>query len=144
VSTVRALAALPLPIVFKPKRGSREGFARVREQARVQVESRGSAVPKFELLPLQPERGLCRLPEPTPGDLFVDLEGDPMAVEGGREYLFGVARDDGSYESAWALTERDERRAFEWLMDLVAAATREHPAMHVYHYAPYEPRHSSG
>ena len=139
VATVRELATLPVPIAFKPKRGSREGFARVREQARVQVESRGSAVPKFELLPLQPERGLCRLPEPTPGDLFVDLEGDPMAVEGGREYLFGVARDDGSYESAWALTERDERRAFEWLMDLVAAATREHPAMHVYHYAPYEP-----
>jgi len=139
VSTVRALAALPLPIVFKPKRGSRDGFKKVREQARVQVESRELAVPKYELFPIEPERGLCRLPDPTAGDLFVDLEGDPMATEGGREYLFGVARVDGSYESAWALNERDERRAFEWFMDLVAAAMREHPAMHVYHYAPYEP-----
>ncbi|HEV8218104.1 MAG TPA: TM0106 family RecB-like putative nuclease, partial [Gemmatimonadaceae bacterium] len=139
VRTVRTLAALPLPIGFKPKRGSREGFTKVREQARVQVESRGLAVPKYELLPIEPERGLCRLPEPTPGDLFVDLEGDPMATDGGREYLFGVARVDGSYESAWALNERDERRAFEWFMDVVAASMREHPAMHVYHYAPYEP-----
>jgi uncharacterized protein len=139
VSTVRDLAGLPLPIAFKPRRGSREGLARVREQARVQVESRGLAVPKYEFLPLQPERGFRRLPEPTPGDLFVDLEGDPMATEGGREYLFGVVRADGSYESAWALNERDERRGFEWLMDLVTTSMREHPAMHVYHYAPYEP-----
>jgi len=139
VITARALAALPLPIAFKPKRGSRESFKKVREQARVQVESRGLAVPKYELFPVEPERGLCRLPEPTPGDLFVDLEGDPMATEGGREYLFGVARVDGSYESAWGLNERDERRAFEWFMDLAAASMREHPAMHVYHYAPYEP-----
>src|SRR6478672_3143934 len=139
VITVRALAALPLPIAFKPKRGSRDGFKKVREQARVQVESRELAVPKYELFPIEPERGLCRLPEPTAGDLFVDLEGDPMATEGGREYLCGVARVDGSYESAWALNERHERRAFEWFMDLVAAAMREHPTMHVYHYAPYEP-----
>ncbi len=139
VGTVRALAALPIPIAFKPRRGSREGIERVREQARIQVESRAVAVPRYELLPVEPDQGLCRLPEPTPGDLFVDLEGDPMAVEGGREYLFGVARLDGSYESAWALDERNERRAFEWFIDLVVAAMREHPAMHVYHYAPYEP-----
>lgn len=139
VTTVRSLASLPLPIGFRPRRGSREGLTRVREQARVQIESRGLAVPRYETFPIQPERGLCRLPEPTAGDLFVDLEGDPMAVEGGREYLFGVARVDGSYASAWAPTERDERHAFEWFMDLVAASMREHPAMHVYHYAPYEP-----
>ena len=139
VTTVRALAALPLPIHFKPRRGAREGFERVREQARVQIESRGLAIPRYELLAVEPDRGLCRLPEPTPGDLFVDLEGDPMAAEGGREYLFGVARVDGSYESAWAADERDERRAFEWFIDTVVASMREYPAMHVFHYAPYEP-----
>ena len=34
--------------------------------------------------------GLARLPEPSPGDVFLDLEGDSFAREGGREYLFGV------------------------------------------------------
>ena len=29
-------------------------------------------------------------PEPSPGDMFLDLEGDSFAREGGREYLFGI------------------------------------------------------
>ncbi|HVE34103.1 MAG TPA: TM0106 family RecB-like putative nuclease [Gemmatimonadaceae bacterium] len=139
VPTLTALAHWVTPGGFKPKRGSREGFVRVRDQARVQVESRGRAVPVVELLDVVVDRGLCRLPEPTPGDLFVDLEGDPMAAEGGREYLFGVVRTDGRYESRWAFDERDERRAFEWFMDTVRDAMAAHPKMHVYHYAPYEP-----
>ena len=34
--TLAAAAAIPLPIAFKPSRGSRDAYARVREQARVQ------------------------------------------------------------------------------------------------------------
>ena len=139
VPTMSALAQWVTPAGFKPKRGSREGFGRVRDQARMQVESRNRAVPVFELLDIVADKGLCRLPKPTPGDLFVDLEGDPMAAEGGREYLFGVVRASGSYESRWAFDERDERRAFEWFMDMVGEAIATHPEMHVYHYAPYEP-----
>ncbi|MEQ1693835.1 MAG: TM0106 family RecB-like putative nuclease, partial [Gemmatimonas sp.] len=84
-------------------------------------------------------KGLCRLPEPSTGDLFLDLEGDPFAAEGGREYLWGLVAADGSYRSRWAFSERDERSAFEWVMDEIAAALVVHPDMHVYHYAPYEP-----
>jgi uncharacterized protein len=43
-----------------------------------------------ELLPIEPGQGLARLPAPSRGDLFLDLEGDPFAREGGREYLFGL------------------------------------------------------
>ena len=33
--------------------------------------------------------GFERLPAPSPGDLFFDMEGDPL-VSGGLEYLFGI------------------------------------------------------
>jgi predicted RecB family nuclease len=140
VSTLTGLAGVPIPLTFKPKRGSAETYVRVREQARLQLESRGKNPPLHELLlPVEPEKGLCRLPAPTPGDLFLDLEGDEFAAEGGREYLFGIATADGRYESTWAFTDREERRGFEAVIDRITHAALEHPGMHVYHYAPYEP-----
>ena len=138
VATLTSLAGVPMPFRFKPRRGSMETYVRVREQARLQLASRGKSPPLHELLAVEPEKGLCRLPDPSPGDLFLDLEGDPFAVEGGREYLFGLATPEG-YRSAWAFTDGDERRAFEWVIDTIVEATRAHPGMHVYHYAPYEP-----
>ena len=140
VSTMSAFAELEFPMDPRPKRGSVESYERAGLQARLQVASRGKEIPDHELLePIEPERGFCRLPEPTPGDLFLDLEGDPFAAEGGREYLFGFYTADGRYLARWAFTEREERQAFEWAMDVIAKAIAEHPAMHVYHYAPYEP-----
>ena len=139
IATLTALGTLPLPLAFTPDRGSLDTYVRVREQARLQLESRGKIPPLHELLTVEPEKGLCRLFEPTPGDLFLDLEGDPFAAEGGREYLFGIATNDGSYSARWAFTEQDERVAFEWAIDTIVEAMRAHPGMHVYHYAPYEP-----
>lgn len=139
VPTLTALAGLPEPLPFKPRRGSTESYERVRDQARVQLESRGAAVPVFEVLRVEPGKGLCRLPDPTPGDLFVDLEGDPMAAEHGREYLFGVAAADDEYRWRWAFSDAEERSAFEWLVDAIVDAQRAHPTLHVYHYSPYEP-----
>ncbi|MBL0171942.1 MAG: TM0106 family RecB-like putative nuclease [Gemmatimonadaceae bacterium] len=139
VRTLTSLARMPLPIEFKPQRGSKESYVRVREQARLQLESRDLTTPLYETLPVVPGEGLCRLPEQSPGDLFLDLEGDPFAAEGGREYLFGLVAADGRYQSRWAFTEHDEKIGFEWVMDEIAAALQRHPDMHVYHYAPYEP-----
>jgi uncharacterized protein len=139
IETLTALASMPVPLQFKPRRGSRASYQRVREQARLQLESRGKTPPLYELLAVEADTGLCRLPEPSPGDLFLDLEHDAFATDdGGREYLFGIARTDGSYEARWAFTDHDERAGFEWVMDTIAAASRAHPEMHVYHYAPYE------
>jgi len=50
VSTTSALAQLPIPITFKPKRGSASTYERVREQARLQVASRDRIPPLHELL----------------------------------------------------------------------------------------------
>ena len=144
IATLAALAATPVPLPFKPSRGAAESYVRVREQARVQLESRDKATPHYELRrPFAESMGLCALPEPSPGDVFLDLEGDAFAAEGGREYLFGLVTIDPdgapAYEGYWALDEADERRAFEWVIDLVTEAWQTHPGMHVYHYAPYEP-----
>ena len=119
-------------------------YVRVREQARLQVEARLAGAPVFELMqPIEPEKGLCRLPQPSPGDLFLDLEGDPFAGENGREYLFGLVslNDAGQpvYQARWGLTSTDEARAFSEVVGLIMDAWARHPGMHVYHYAPYEP-----
>ena len=143
VTTLAQLAKLALPLPFKPRRGAADTYVRAREQARVQLESRGKTPPIYELRPFEDGKGLSRLAEPSPGDLFLDLEGDPFAAEGGREYLFGVVTldPDGtpSYRAFWAFTEREERRAFECVMDLIMSSWGTHEGMHVYHYAPYEP-----
>ncbi len=90
-ATLAAAAAMPLPIAFKPSRGSRDTYTRMREQARVQHQQRTPGRPVHELLlPVVEGQGLSRLPDPSPGDLFLDLEGARFAREGGREYLFGL------------------------------------------------------
>jgi predicted RecB family nuclease len=49
-------------------------LVRIREQARLQVEARGTGQPRYELLrDVDAGAGLERLPAPTPGDLFLDL-----------------------------------------------------------------------
>ena len=138
-TTVAGLAAYPLPITQRPVHGCRESYIRVREQARVQVAGRESGTPVHEVLQMTDEHGLSLLPEPSPGDVFFDLEGDPFVGPNGREYLFGFALPDGTYESRWGLTADQERDAFVWFVDLVMAKWAEHPGMHIYHYSPYEP-----
>ncbi len=141
--TMAKLAVLPLPLKEKPLHGSREGIERVREQARVQVQARTSHQPVYELLPVVEKTGFYSLPEPSRFDMFVDLEGDPFADEGGRQYLFGLLTMDEQnrqlYQKRWCLTAEQEKQGFEWLMDEIMRAWETAPAMHVYHFGAYEP-----
>ena len=143
VTTLAGLAQVPLPLLHKPSRGSVAAFERVREQARLQLEARITGKPTYELLPIEEDHGLAALPAPSPLDIFLDLEGDRQAENGGLEYLFGYAlRDAGgvlNYEALWALSPTEEKQAFERLIDLVVERRLQDPGMHVYHYAPYEP-----
>jgi uncharacterized protein len=139
VTTLAALAALPLPLEQRPRRGARGTYERVREQARVQLAGRLSGRPVHELLDRVAERGLARLPAPSPGDVFLDFEGDPFVDGGGLEYLFGWCDAEGRYAHRWALTRAEERAAFEWLVDELTARAERHPDFHIYHFAPYEP-----
>jgi uncharacterized protein len=143
VSTLEALAILPLPLPFKPARGATDSYVRIREQARIQLEARIEAHLKFESLRTEPGEGLARLPAPSPGDIFLDFEGDPFVGEGGLEYLTGVITGDGrdalSYECRWALNRAEEKTAFEWLIDFTFERLARFPDLHIYHYASYEP-----
>src|SRR5206468_13135439 len=76
IATLTQLARVSLPLPFKPKRGATDTYVRVREQARVQLESRGKAPPVYELRECEAGTGRSRRREPSPGDLFLDLGGD--------------------------------------------------------------------
>jgi uncharacterized protein len=142
--TMAKLAALPIPLRERPKHGSKAGYEKVQKQARVQVEGRTEKKLKHEpILPVTEGMGFCRLPEPSVGDMFVDLEGDPFAGENGLQYLFGFAVLDVpgelKYEKRWALNREEEKRGFEWLVDQIMRRREAHPNMHVYHFGAYEP-----
>jgi uncharacterized protein len=130
-----------LDTVPKPARGSHEALVRARDQAAIQLKARRLRQPQHEILtPLGPEHGLALLPAPSSHDLFLDLEGDRLAANGGREYLFGyVTCANPSYVGIWATTPAEEKQAFEQVVDHISATFRAHPDMHVYHFGAYEP-----
>ncbi len=117
-------------------------LVRLRRQARLQIVSRGKAKPTFETLPHEAGKrvGLATLPPASPGDVFFDLEGNPLA-DGGLEYLWGaVTVENGNpvFKDEWAHNAEQEKVAFERTMDWIHERLRQHPDMHVYHYANYE------
>jgi predicted RecB family nuclease len=124
---------------------------RIRNQARIQVAGEATGHMLFELIepePLAPDasgplrRGLALLPEPSPNDLFFDIESDPWALDEGLEYLFGVVDEVDkapNFKALWAHDRAGEKAMFEAFIDRVIARLDADPTMHVYHYAPYEP-----
>jgi uncharacterized protein len=119
-----------------------ETLERLRRQAALQLALRETGENRFEFIETDPEefRGFRRLPEPDPGDIFFDMEGDPLE-EGGLEYLFGVYfQDDGQprFLPFWAHSRQEERKAFEAFMAFVMERLKRYPNMHIYHYASYE------
>ena len=101
--------------------------------------------PSTNWLPIEDGRGLSPLPEPSPGDVFLDLEGDHFAEEGPREYLFGMtileapARRATSRSGPSTTIDEEKKRVFEEILDEISALWKANPGLHVYHYAPYEP-----
>ncbi|MGO0578159.1 TM0106 family RecB-like putative nuclease [Ornithinimicrobium panacihumi] len=140
ITTVAALAAT------NPGALSGVLSSRVRErlhgQAKLQVGERESGAAAYLLLPPETGRGLQRLPEPDPGDVYLDFEGDPLADGGkGREYLAGIwTKDDveDPFIAFWAHSEAEEAELTRELLTWLADRWDKHPGMHVYHYAAYE------
>ena len=139
VTTMATLGALRLPISPRLDGIGEAALARIREQARVQDQARREGRCIHELvMPVEPDKGLAALPEPSDGDVFFDLEGDVFAADGGLEYLFGVADRDGNYNPSWALDQASERHVFERFIDDVMARWEQHSGFHIYHYGAYE------
>ncbi|MGO6789486.1 TM0106 family RecB-like putative nuclease [Rhizobium ruizarguesonis] len=143
VTTTKAFADLPSPMPWKPERGSPASLEKARAQAHIQVSAREAGERQFKMLEVVPGTGLCRLPEPSSGDIFFDIEGDPFIGEHGLEYLFGYHYRDEAGEfvriADWALDRRAEKMVFERFMDFVTERRTKFPDLHIYHYAPYEP-----
>ncbi|KQZ85043.1 DNA helicase [Microbacterium sp. Root166] len=159
--TIEDLAVAPTgPAGMNP-----DTFGMLRTQARLQLQSpagtppltstpssNGSLppVPTFEVVA---PTALGALPRPDHGDLFFDFEGDPLhtepqppgregePVQWGIDYLFGWVDEREQYTALWAHSFADEKRALETFVDIVNLRRQQHPGMHIYHYAPYEPTH---
>ena len=97
---------------------------------------------------------LRSLPEPSPGDIYFDFEGDPMwstsgGMEGGLEYLFGLVEEPGAgarpgdesyetYVAFWAHDRAEEKVALVDFLSYVRRRRARYPDLHIYHYANYE------
>ncbi|HEX6813264.1 MAG TPA: TM0106 family RecB-like putative nuclease [Planctomycetota bacterium] len=139
VPTLTALARCRGALAQDPRRGARETFLKLGEQAELQLRARTEPVVPSVFLDAEQDRGLGRLPEPDAGDVFLDFEGDPFVSDGGREYLTGWVVADGVYTREWGFTAADEKRAVETFLDAVAARRAASPGMRIYHFAAYEP-----
>jgi predicted RecB family nuclease len=140
ISTMAALAGSPAD----PVQGiNKEAFVRLRQQAKLQVDRKDAIELTFEVLaPLGEHLGFQALPEPTPADLFFDMEGDPFVGDDGLEYLFGITEmveGRPEHHAFWAHDTQAEKRAFEQVMDFLIERVNRHPDLHIYHYAAYEP-----
>lgn len=140
----------------RPAAMPRHSFARLREQAALQVRqdaTRSAEDPQGTVIAeVYSDEGLAALPPPSPGDVFFDMEGYPYhdGADGrGLEYLFGaVTRADPGEDTAgveaeqfhafWAHDRSQEKRAFTDFVDFVCERIDADPAAHVYHYASYE------
>ena len=115
-------------------------FEKARAQAGLQMRQRRTGEDVVERLAPSLGRGLARLPRPDPGDMFFDMEGDPL-FDGGLEYLFGVVEVEVGgerFHAFWAHDREQEKEAFQRTVDHVVARLAAHPGAHVYHYAAYE------
>ncbi len=137
VKTLAGLAVVPLPLTIRPERGAIESFERLINQARVQFAARRNQNPVYELLELADNSGLSRLPKPSPGDIYLDFEGDPFYGGNGLEYLFGWVFED-SYKSIWAKNAEEESSAFKSFVDFVIERFEKYPDLHIYHFGSYE------
>lgn len=141
----------------------RDTLAQLHLQASLQLATRQNpeGPPAWEVLS---QGVLDTIPEPDPGDLFFDFEGDPNFQEFdaenrplanlsmgddtvwfGIEYLFGLWGKDlgagpeqASFHSLWAESFAEEKAALEQFCALVEQRLEKYPNLHIYHYASYE------
>ncbi|MFN8623924.1 MAG: TM0106 family RecB-like putative nuclease [Chloroflexota bacterium] len=156
--TRRSLAGLALPMVPPLRHTGADALGRVRRQASIQVRGQDQGANLHDLLlppartqdgsALDTTKGLVSLPEPRPGDLFLDLEGDPFAFDDGIDYLFGILElvpgGEPVFHDVWSrdadgrVTLAGEKAAFERTIDFIMQRLEADPSIHVYHYAAYE------
>lgn len=113
---------------------------RLKSQAILQNHQRKTSENKFEIISHSFGKGFDRLPNLNEGDLFFDMEGDPL-FDGGLEYLFGVYYFENSkpiFKAFWGHNLKEERQAFKDFMDFIHDHLTKFPSAYIYHYNHYE------
>jgi predicted RecB family nuclease len=138
---IDTLAALEEAEGLEVKGITPEVLQRLHEQAELQLIQRQTGAHEYRMRPAEEGRGFQRLPKSSEGDVFFDMEGDPLFDEGGLEYLFGYVTADGGTEqftATWGRNRGEERRALEEFVDAMTERRTRFPDLHIYHYNHYE------
>lgn len=137
IQTLEQMATASLPLPFKPSKGSKETYIKLREQARLQKEYRDHYQPIFELIERKKQFGFYKLPQPSEGDIYIKFESDPLVEPNGIEYLMGWLCQ-GEYQHVWIQNANEEKQAFEVLVDFIFEKRKQFPTLHIYHYSASE------
>ena len=89
--------------------------------------------------PARPGRGFARLPPPSPGDVFFDIEGDPYWGRGGPGVPVRLAHARTATSRCGRTTARRSGRRSSAGWTGSRRGCERHPDLHVYHYNHYEP-----
>ena len=119
---------------------NQDTFLRLRSQAILQNHKATTGKDKYEIIPSSQGKGFARIPMPDDGDLFFDMEGDPL-YPNGLEYLFGVyylKNSEKVFKPFWAHNHKDEKEVFKCFMDFLNNHLAPYPQAHIYHYNHYE------
>ena len=140
VHDIPSLAGLDDSVVI-PKL-SKDTLVNLRSQADLQLRSRGLDAPLHELLEPEHDRGLGRLPAPSPA----------MSTLTSRATRTGETRDSSTcsapstttggalrYRPIWAKSRAEGKAALETWIDWIGERLEADPDLHVYHYGAYEP-----
>ena len=137
IETIEQLAAAHDTETGIPQRT----FESLRTQAALQLGATEGEPPPFVVFDTRP---IADLPEPNPGDIFFDFEGDPLYSEAGNwgiDYLFGYVDRGEQFTAIWAHDLEEEKVALVTFLEQLVARRIQYPGMHVYHYASYERTH---
>ncbi len=126
-------------------------YERLRDQAILQC---SDTKPTYRFIhPSKGGIGFCNLPPGSPGDLFYDIEADPLLksqaledssfkLRDGLEYLHGMCYRTSAGSPGFtyflAKNKAEERLRYEELIQFFWKRTREDPNAHIYHYSGYE------
>ena len=138
IKTVEELALTPANTKIPDL--NKEIFQRLQAQATLQIHKINTGENKYEILSPLPSLGFSRMPMPDSGDLFFDMEGDPL-YQNGLEYLFGIyylKNEEHTFLPFWAHNHEQEREAFESFMHFLSNHINAYPNAHIYHYNHYE------
>ena len=114
---------------------------KLNHQAMLQEHKHTTGENKVEVIPHDENKGFNRIPRVDAGDLFFDMEGDPLHP-GGLEYLFGVYYIDDKgkeqFKDWWAHDPEQEKVAVNDFLEWVAKHLLNYPDAYIYHYNHYE------